>query len=31
LEAMNNEEKKVQQKINAKKATGKKIKVEKDW
>ncbi|MFK2818957.1 tetratricopeptide repeat protein [Flavobacteriaceae sp. LMIT009] len=31
LEAMNNEEKKVQQKINAKKATGKKIKAEKDW
>jgi len=31
LEAMNNEEKKVQQKINAKKAKGKKIKAEKDW
>ena len=31
LEAMNNEEKKVQQKINAKKATGKKVKAEKDW
>ena len=31
LEAMNNEEKKVQQKINAKKAKGKKEKVEKDW
>jgi len=28
---MNNEEKKVQQKINAKKAKGKKEKVEKDW
>jgi Ca-activated chloride channel homolog len=31
LEAMNNEEKKVQQKINAKKAKGKKVKTEKDW
>jgi len=31
LEAMNNEEKKVQQKINAKKAKGKKVKAEKDW
>lgn len=31
LEAMNNEEKKVQQKINAKKAQGKKVKAEKDW
>ncbi len=31
LEAMNNEEKKVQDKINAKKAQGSKIKTEKDW
>lgn len=31
LEAMNNEEKKVQKKINAKKAKGKKVKAEKDW
>ena len=31
LEAMANEEKKVQAKINAKKAKGKKIKAEKDW
>jgi hypothetical protein len=31
LEAMNNEEKKVQEKINAKKAKGAKVKREKDW
>ena len=31
LEAMNNEEQKVQQKINAKKAQGKKVRAEKDW
>ncbi|MEB3347133.1 tetratricopeptide repeat protein [Aquimarina gracilis] len=31
LEAMNNEEKKVQDKINAKKAQGSKVKTEKDW
>ncbi|MFD0863293.1 tetratricopeptide repeat protein [Sungkyunkwania multivorans] len=31
LEAMNNEEKKVQDKINAKKAKGVKVKAEKDW
>ena len=31
LEAMNNQEKKVQQKMNAKKVKGKKVKVEKDW
>jgi len=31
LEAMANEEKKVQAKINAKKAKGKKVKAEKDW
>ncbi len=31
LEAMSNEEKKVQQKINAKKAKGKKVRAEKDW
>ena len=31
LEAMNNEEKKVQDKINARKAKGAKIKTEKDW
>ena len=31
LEAMNNEEKKVQDKINAKKQKGKKIKSQKDW
>ncbi|MDP3314126.1 tetratricopeptide repeat protein [Lutibacter sp.] len=31
LEAMNNEENKTQQKINAKQAKGKKIKQEKDW
>lgn len=31
LEAMSNEEKKVQKKINAKKAKGKKTKAEKDW
>ena len=31
LEAMNNEEKKVQDKINAKKVKGVKIKTEKDW
>lgn len=31
LEAMNNQEKKVQEKINAKKAKGVKVKVEKDW
>ena len=31
LEAMGNEEKKVQAKINAKKAKGKKVKAEKDW
>ncbi len=31
LEAMNNEEKKVQDKINAKKAQGQKIKTDKDW
>jgi len=31
LEAMNNEEKRVQQKINAKKTKGKKVKAEKDW
>ncbi len=31
LEAMNNQEKKVQEKINAKKVKGKKVKTEKDW
>ena len=31
LEAMNNEEKKVQDKINAKKQKGKKVKSQKDW
>ncbi|MEW7289438.1 tetratricopeptide repeat protein [Aquimarina sp. 2304DJ70-9] len=31
LEAMNNEEKKVQDKINAKKAQGSKVKTDKDW
>ncbi|MBP2833344.1 tetratricopeptide repeat protein [Aquimarina sp. U1-2] len=31
LEAMNNEEKKVQDKINAKKTQGSKVKTEKDW
>ena len=31
LEAMNNEEKKVQEKINAKKQKGTKVKAEKDW
>ncbi len=31
LEAMNNEEKKVQDKINAKKAQGQKVKTDKDW
>jgi len=31
LEAMNNEEKKVQEKINAKKQKGEKVKSEKDW
>ncbi|NNF82148.1 MAG: tetratricopeptide repeat protein [Flavobacteriaceae bacterium] len=31
LEAMNNQEKKVQEKINAKKAKGLKVKAEKDW
>ena len=31
LEAMNNEENKTQQKINARKARGKKVKQEKDW
>ena len=31
LEAMNNEEKKVQEKINAKKQKGTKVKPEKDW
>jgi len=31
LEAMNNQEKKVQQKINAKKAKGPKVRAEKDW
>jgi len=31
LEAMNNQEKQVQEKINAKKAKGVKVKVEKDW
>ena len=31
LEAMNNEEKKVQEKINAKKEQGAKVKTEKDW
>lgn len=31
LEAMSNEEKKVQKKINAKKAKGKKVRAEKDW
>ena len=31
LEAMNNQEKKVQEKINAKKAKGLKVKTEKDW
>lgn len=31
LEAMNNEENKTQQKVNAKKAKGKKVKQEKDW
>jgi Ca-activated chloride channel homolog len=31
LEAMNNQEKKVQQKINAKKTKGEKVKTEKDW
>ncbi|MBT8318612.1 MAG: hypothetical protein KJP01_00600, partial [Gramella sp.] len=31
LEAMNNEEKKVQDKINAQKAKGMKVKTEKDW
>ena len=31
LEAMNNEEKKVQDKINAKKQKGTKVKSEKDW
>lgn len=31
LEAMNNQEKKVQEKINAKKAKGPKVRVEKDW
>ena len=31
LEAMNNQEQKVQEKINAKKQKGAKIKTEKDW
>lgn len=31
LEAMNNQEQKVQQKINAKKQKGAKVKTEKDW
>ncbi|MDB2472118.1 aerotolerance regulator BatC, partial [Flavobacteriaceae bacterium] len=31
LEAMNNQEKKVQEKINAKKAKGPKVRAEKDW
>jgi hypothetical protein len=31
LEAMNNQEKKVQEKINAKKAKGPKVKAAKDW
>ena len=31
LEAMNNEENKTQQKVNAKKARGKKVNQEKDW
>ena len=31
LEAMNNQEKKVQEKINAKKVKGEKVKTEKDW
>lgn len=31
LEAMNNEEKKVQDKINAEKAKGVKVRTEKDW
>jgi hypothetical protein len=31
LEAVNNEEKKIQDKVNAKKAQGKPIKTEKDW
>jgi Ca-activated chloride channel family protein len=31
LEAMNNEEKKVQEKINAEKQKGAKVKAEKDW
>ncbi|MGK0307926.1 MAG: Ca-activated chloride channel family protein, partial [Urechidicola sp.] len=31
LEAMNNEEKKTQEKMNAKKERGKKVKQEKDW
>lgn len=31
LEAMNNQEKKVQEKINAKKVKGEKVKMEKDW
>jgi Ca-activated chloride channel family protein len=31
LEAMNNEEKKVQDKINAKKEKGVKVKTDKDW
>ena len=31
LEAMNNEENKTQKKVNAKKASGKKVKQEKDW
>ena len=31
LEAMNNEEKKIQEKINAKKQKGAKVKSNKDW
>ena len=31
LEAMNNEEQKIQDKINAKKTKGRKVKTEKDW
>jgi len=31
LEAMNNEEKKTQKKMNAKRVKGKKIKLAKDW
>jgi hypothetical protein len=31
LEAMNNEEQKIQDKINAQKVKGRKVKTEKDW